>query len=161
MAAKKWHFRTPIDDPVNTFTPSGEEVEEMLAMKIDDNGNETFYVKGKTNVWEKIQAFKSETEIETILKRLTDTGDASILERANPQYIDISEMPDNIFEAHQKIKDAEETFNNLPIEIRREYEFNFNKYLADYGSKNWLKAMGLLEETPVINEPEKGEKENE
>lgn len=161
MATKKWHFRTPIDEPITTVTPSGTEEEEILAMKIDDKGNETFYVKGKTNVWEKTQAFKEETEIETILRRVTDTGDTSILVKSNPQYIDITEMPENVFEAHQKIKEAEEVFNNLPLEIRKKYEYNFNKYLADFGTKEWQRNMGLLEEKTPEPTPEKGEEVNE
>lgn len=159
MATKKtWAFRTQIDEPVVIETPTGEETEEILAMKIDDNGNETFYVKGKTNVWEKIQSYESETNLENILRRVSETGDISILNQREAMFMDIEDMPENIFEAHQKIKDAEEMFNNLPLETREKYENNFNKFLKDFGTENWQKNMGLIKEVEEIKE-EKGEAE--
>ena len=60
--------------------------------------------------------------------------------------MDITEMPTNMLEAHNKIKEAENTFNKLPLEIRAKYDHNFNKYLADMGSEEWMKTMGFVKE---------------
>lgn len=161
MATKKSYFRTPVDEPVTTVTPAGEEVEEVWAMKLDEKGNEVFYIEGKTNVYEKIQAYLEETKIENILQRCIDTNDISILNKVKGQYMDITNMPTNIMEAHSKIKEAEDTFNNLPIEIRKKYEYNFNKYLADFGTEEWQKNMGLIKEESVPDPAEKKGDEKE
>lgn len=154
-------FRTILDPPKITSTPAGSKIEEVLAMKINEKGEEEFYIDHKTNVYEKIQAFKEECEIENILARCIETGDYSALERAQGSYMDISEMPNNIFEAHQKIKEAEETFNQLPLEIRSKYDNNFNKYLLDFGSENWMKNMMIEEPKKETETYEKEKVENE
>ena len=158
MATKKWYFRTPIDEPKKITTPAGSQEEEVLAMKIDDYGNEVFYVKGTTNVYEKIQAFKSETDMETILRKVSDTGDITLLNRKEKAFMELEDMPDNIFEMHQKIRSAEDTFNNLPVETRKEFDFNFNKFLAEVGTEDWMKAMGYMKEEPKTEETIKEEK---
>lgn len=164
MATKKTYFRTPVDVPRKIETPSGDKIEDVWAMKYDEQGNEIFYVEGKTNVYEKIQAHLEETKIENILQKCIDTGDESILYKVKGAFADLTEMPKNIFEANERIKKAEETFNNLPLNLRKEYDFSFEKYLADFGSENWKEKMGLNnEETkdlPANKETTKGE-ENE
>lgn len=149
MAEKetKKPFRTILDPPKKTVTPAGKKIIEELAMRINEKGEEEFYVKGKTNIWEKTQAFLEETKIENILRAVTETGDMNYLNRIQGTYADISEYPGNIFEAQKKIKAAEETFHTLPLEIRAKYENNFNKFLADFGTENWIKNMNIKEET--------------
>lgn len=139
-------FRTILDPPKVTVTPSGTKEEDIWQLKIDEKGNETFYIAGKTNVYEKIQAHLEETKLENILAKCIDTGDTTLLEQRQGFYADISEMPSTWIEAQNKIKNAENIFNNLPLEVRKQYDNNFNKYLADVGSKTWLKNMGLLKE---------------
>lgn len=165
MATKKMYFRTPVDDPKEIITPSGEKLEDVWAMKLDEKGNEVFYIEGQTNIYEKTQAYLEETKIENILQRCIDTGDPTILNKVRGQYLDVSEMPNNIFEAHAQIEKAKEIFNELPLETRKKYDFSFDKYLADFGSENWIQNMGLNEKEekpnpdPVETETKKGEEE--
>lgn len=138
-------------------TTSGSEWEEVLALRINESGEEEFYVKGKTNIYEKIQAFADDVDLEKILIRCSETGDISILHQTEPFFMDMSEMPDNIFEAHRKIKDAEEAFANMPLATREAYDNNFNKFLADFGTDNWLKNVGLYKEETKTETETKGE----
>lgn len=139
-------FRTILDPPKVTITPSGSKEEDIWQLKIDEKGNETFYIAGKTNVYEKIQAHLESTKIENILAKCIDMGDTTLLNQKEGFYADISEMPNTWIEAQNKIKNAENIFNSLPLEIRKKYDNNFNKYLAEVGSESWLKNMGLLKE---------------
>ena len=155
-------FRTILDEPKKTITPSGSKEEDVWELKIDEKGNETFYISGKTNVYEKIQAHLEETKIENILARCIETGDYTALNQVQGNYMDITEMPTNMLEAYNKIKDAENIFNKLPLEIRAKYDHNFNKYLADMGSEEWMKTMGIVkeevkEETTEVKETEVNE----
>lgn len=143
MATKKIPFRTLLDPPEEKITPSGEEIEEVIDMRIGEDGKEEFYVKGKTNVYAKIQAEAEGTKIENILAKALQTGDTSILQKAQTQFADLTEMPENIFEAQLKIKEAEKTFAELPLEIRKEYNNNFNEYLKDAGTEHWKETVGL------------------
>lgn len=139
-------FRTILDPPKVTITPSGSMEEDIWQLKIDEKGNETFYIAGKTNVYEKIQAHLEETKLENILAKCIDTEDTTLLNQREGFYADLSEMPNTWIEAQNKIKNAENIFNELPLEIRKKYDNNFNKYLAEIGSESWLKNMGLLKE---------------
>lgn len=163
MATKKEKpFRTILDPPVEIATTSGEEIEDVIAMRINEDGVEEFYVSGKTNVFEKIQAESHGTRIEEIIAKVLATGDATLLNQKKGEFMDLTEMPENIFEAQQRITEAEKTFKELPIEVRNAYNNNFNEYLKDVGSDKWLKLVGLTKETPEEEktpEPEKGEKE--
>lgn len=159
MATKKIPFKTIQDEHERIYTPSGEKLEEMWAMKINDDGKEEFYIAGKTNIYEKIQAFAEDVKIENIIAKVTATGDTSILEKVKYTYADTTELPTNLFEAQQKIKDAEQIFNQLPTDIKESYGNSFNMYLKDFGSETWAEKMGLIEPKtePIKENTEKGE----
>ena len=103
----------------------------------------------------------SDVDIEKILLRCSETGDLSLLHQTEPFFMDMSDMPDNIFEAHQKIRDAEEAFANMPLEVREYYDNNFNKFLADFGSENWFKNVGLKKEDIKTETETKGDASEE
>lgn len=154
-------FRTILDPPKKTITPTGEKEENVWELKIDEKGNETFYISGKTNVYDKIQAHLEETKLENILAKCIDMGDTTLLDQRKGFYADITEMPKTWIEAQNKLINAENIFNNLPLEIRKKYNNNFNKYLAEVGSETWLENMGLLKEETKETEIKKEEvKEN-
>lgn len=159
MATKKIeHFRTPVSEPVHKKTNSGEKLEEVLAMKLDEKGNEEFYVSGLHDTYAEIQAYADEVNLERIIDRCLETGDLNILNQVKKEYIDITEMPKNLIDAKNKINAAETEFYNLPLEIREKYDNNFNKYLADVGSEEWIQNMNFNNKEPDL-EPLEEEKE--
>ena len=48
--------------------------------------------------------------------------------------------------AFLKIREAEEFFNMLPAKTKEKYDNNFNKYLADAGSEEFMKTLGITKE---------------
>lgn len=157
MTTKNKPFRTILDEPKVTITPSGEKEEEIWAMKLDDKGNQVFYCEGKTNIYEKIQAHKDGVLLENLLKMCYDTNDMSILNVREAEYMDISEMPNNIYEAHRKIKEMENYFSTLPVEIRAKFDHNFDKFVAEAGTEEWIQKM--KNEVEIELEEEKTKKE--
>lgn len=139
-------FRTILDPNPEIFSNPGTFEEEIWAMRLTETGEQEFYVKGKTNVYEKIQMFKDDCDLEQIIKRVMQTGDIGLMQKTQPFYAEFDDMPENIFEAHQKIKEAEEQFDKLPIEVKEKYGMSFDRFLADFGSENWLKNMGMIKE---------------
>ena len=164
MATKKiMPFRTPMDERKIVYTNPGKPEEEIIALKINEKGEEEFYIKGKTNLYEKIQMFKDECDIEQILLRCTEQNDLSLLNQRNPLYVDFSEFPDNMIDSYRKIKDAENIFKELPLEVRNEFNNSFSEFLAKFGTKEFMKALGLVKEEPTeeikTETDQKGEKE--
>ena len=125
--------------------PSGEKEEATFEMHIDQNGHKEIKKNGKTNIYEKIQASYEETKIENIINRAMG-GDASGLNAHVGQYLDITNAPQTLAEAQQSIQAIKNTFNKLPLEIRAKYDMSVEKYIADFGSKNWMDAMGIQPE---------------
>lgn len=154
MATKKtWPFRTPISDPIKKVQASGKKLEDVYAMKLDENGVEHYYVQGKRNVYEQIQAFADEGDIEKILEKATLTGNINILGQVKAEYMDLTEMPTNLIDAKNRLIQAEQQFYNLPVNVRAEFNNSFNEYLAEVGTEKWIKAMGYGSE-PNKEEPE-------
>lgn len=155
--AKKSIFRTPISERKIVYSTHGEHEEPVLALKINEDGSEIFYVKGKTNVFEKIQAFADECNLELILQRCTDLGDFSSLNMRQGDYGDFTDVPKSYIEAHAKLQIMEEKFNELPLETRIKFDNSFSRYLAEAGSETWMKNMGFVKEE--ITDPTETKKE--
>lgn len=156
MATKSKPFRSLLDTIEPVYTTSGDKIEEVLAMRIGEGGKHEFYVAGKKNVYDEIQSYAEDSTIEAIISKVMATGDISILNQKKGEFMDLTEMPKDIFEAQQKIKEAEKTFAELPMSIRETYNNNFNEYLADVGSEKWLITVGLKEAPKEEQKEEKG-----
>ena len=90
-------------------------------------------------------------------------GDNSMM-RPDGIYTDISEMPKNLIEARQQMQQLENLWNGLDINIKREYDFDVEKFIGASGSDKWLKDMGLIEKVTKsqpnnLQTTEKGESE--
>lgn len=150
-----------LDEPVINFSEPGSHIEEVMAMRLDEDGNEEFYVEGKTNVYEKIQAYKDEVDMENILKRVSDTGEIGLLNQRKGSFVDVTTMPKNMIDAANLIKQAEKDFYNMPTETREKFDNNFNKYIATAGSEEWAKNMGYIKEVIEEKTEEKKGEETE
>lgn len=159
--AKTLPFKTMTDPPKKTVSNPGSKIEKIVAMRLTDTGEEEFYIKGETNVYEKTQMFKDDCDLEKILLRCTETGDISLLNKKQPFYMDLEDMPENIFEMHQKIYKAQQTFEKLPNNIKEHYGFSFDKFMADFGSSDWYKLMNYKEEPAAEEKETKGEDKTE
>ena len=80
--------------------------------------------------------------------------------RRNKTYINntnITRINTTFAEMHQKIIDASNEFNALPLEIRSEYEFDVSKFIADIGSEHWFNLMNPVKKDTVSETVEKSE----
>lgn len=118
---------------------------ETREISIDKTGHKSLIITGKTNVYDRIQAALEETKIENIIRRAT-LGDPTALAAIEGQYLDISDAPKTLAEAQNLIIKVKQEFDKLPLEVRRKYDMSAEKYVADYGSENWQKIIGIWEE---------------
>ena len=141
VTKKTTPFRTILSPHNRVYTASGSKEEDVWEMIVDEKGRETFAITGKVNIYEKTQAFKDSVDLGKIIEKVTLTGDYNILNQRKAEYLDITEMPDNIVEAHRQLENAKITFEKMPLEIRSKYDHDFSKYLEDMGSKEWVEIM--------------------
>lgn len=154
VTKKQSPFRTMTDPKKTINSDPGSRIEQVLALRILDNGEEDFYIQRETNIYLQIQAHKDECDLEKLLITCTQTGDLSLINKKQPIYMDLEEIPENFFEAYQKIKEEEKKFNNLPAEIKEKFNNNFSEYLATAGTEDWLKKTGLLKNPEPDPEPD-------
>lgn len=136
------------------FSNPGSEWAENHAIRIDDNGHKTLAKTGeKTNIYEKIKSHDLEVDIFEILRRCDAEG-YQILDAAKVIEGDVTAVPKSMMEAQILLQEQENTFNQLPLDVRKQFNFSFTEYIAEAGKdlKSWGSKMGLYK-TPVADQP--------
>lgn len=123
-------------------TEPGRPMQNEYAYKINSYGQKILEKTGEKNLYAEIQASLEETKIENILARVAN-GDMSDF-RPNGIFADTTEIPSNLIEARQAMQELENTWNKLPNNVKRKYDFDVEKFIGQSGSEDWLRDMGLL-----------------
>ena len=122
-------FFSRVNKPATIAQPKCEKIVPTYGKEIDKDGKVHIVETGKTNLYEKIQACKDDTLIYNILDRFA-AGDISVLQKNQGVYADLTDMPKTLAEAQQSLITAENIFNNLPLEVRAEFNHSFSEFLA-------------------------------
>lgn len=146
------------------FSNPGSKWAEKHAIRIDENGHKTLSLTGeKTNIYEKIKSHMLEVDIFEILKKCDAEG-YQILDAAKVIEGDVTAVPHSFMEAQIILQEQENKFNQLPLDVRKQFNFSFTEYIAEAGKDidSWGAKMGLKKSepeppVPVTPEPEKGE----
>ena len=96
------------------------------------------------------QSFKDQTDINKILKKAQRQGSISHLVKHGAQYGDFSDMP-TLLEAENRLRRGREIFDELPSEVRKEFDNNAGKfftYVNDPANSDRLREL-----LPAIAEP--------
>lgn len=125
-------------------------------LEIDKDGKKELVQKGKTNIYEKIQAQLEETLIYNILNKYQN-GDQEIINKLTAMdgmYGDYTNTPKTLAEAQQTVIDAHNQFNDLPLELRKEFNYSATEFLASLSNGGFDKVMSKYvkvekEETPT------------
>lgn len=97
------------------------------------------------------QEFAKESDINNILKQYNKTGMLSHLTKHRGDYTELSQI--DYHTALNQLNDAKESFDSLPSELRKKFEFNpanFIAFVSDPENKDEIAKMGLLK-TPDIH----------
>lgn len=135
-------YYSAYNTPKTQAAPAGNKEEPVYTMTIDKEGNKKLIKTGMTNIYEIIQEHLEQSKIENIIRRATE-GDPYALNVINGQYIDATDLPTSLAEAQSFVIRAKGEFDQLPINIRRSFDMSAEKYIAAYGTSNWLKIMGI------------------
>lgn len=112
-------------------SPAGDGYEPTFEYKVNKQGVKELVQTGKTCLYDKIQASVDQCEVYSILERF-DNGDYSVLEKAKGQFGDFTQFPTTLAERQQQLIDAETMFNQLPMDVRREFGSSFTRFLASF-----------------------------
>lgn len=102
------------------------------------------------------QQFKDECDINTLLRRYQKNGILEHVNRFQGNYADITDLPD-YHDAMQKIVLAQEAFDSLPSEIRKDFRNDpaaFVEFVSDPANQEAIYDYGLAERpTEIPPEP--------
>lgn len=118
--------------------PAGSRYTEDIGLRYDERGNRIFYVKGTIDIYEKIQSYKDDCDIELIIARCLATGDNSFLNRKQGFYADVSKMPKNLAEVYSAVNTAQNIFAQLPHDVASKFA-GFEDFISSFGDEERLR----------------------
>lgn len=141
--------------------PIGSRFAKTYLMTIDKNGHKVLKEDGLTDRYELIQSHLESTKVENIITKALATGDMSGLMVGKPVYADFTSAPTTLAEAQNLLIAVEQEFNKLPLETRAKFDHSVTKYIAEYGTQDWMNNMGLVQsENDAMLSKQENVKEN-
>lgn len=146
--------------PPRKGSPTGDEWVTTYVIDVNpETGAEYLKESGRENLYERIQESLEATKIENIIRRFEE-GDPNALGHANGLYADISEMPNNLIDAHKKIQKVQAEFGKLPADIKELFGNNPTQFMAEMLSGEGQEKIKKKAE-PKTPEPKTEVSENE
>lgn len=108
---------------------------------IGDSGAIDLILDGMINIYDQIQSHKDSCDVNLMIKRF-ENGDLTALGTPrDPVYMDVTDMPKTYAELYQKVIDAKNEFNALPLDLREKFDFDPDKYISQMGTAVWFDVM--------------------
>jgi len=138
---------------------SGNPIHTIYSPQMLEDGQIDLIPIGTENTDELIKSHYEETTLECILARFAN-GDLTALNRYQPVYADLSNAPKTLAEALQTVINSRAAFDALPVDVKKEFDSDFNKWLASAGTPEWMNAMeSILPKQAPATDPAQPEKE--
>ena len=121
--------------PVNPGNP--EKIKYKRS--VDDHGNYYLVETGKEDLYEYIQSFSQDTDINYIMRRFA-MGDQTVLQQRQGVYMDASNMPRDLAESMALMQRARDVFDGLPKEFRDQIG-DLSAFLDGFSSPDKFKDL--------------------
>lgn len=148
LIIKNWH--TVQLEHSHVYCPAGDEVEMRHRPKMLENGERVLIRDKEYRIKDLIQSHKEECEIDNIIKRAIE-GDYNALNQMAGSYTDITGAPKSLAEAQQMVIDIKYRFDELPRDIKAKFDYNAEKYVAEFGTEEWAEKTGYKEALEAEN----------
>lgn len=149
-------FETPAKKP----TPAGTRYINTYQEEIGKDGSLHLVRSGQTNVYERIQLDVESCKIENILHAVA-MGDLNALNQREATYADATTMPKNLMEAQNLVIRMKDEFYKMPIEVRKEFGNDPERYVSLMGTEEYKQIMTPYNEKIAAIAAEKNHKEYE
>lgn len=115
------------------FSKIGSGMKPTYKMHVDEDGKRELKQSGEFNLYADIQSYEQSVSIDYLLTKFIN-GDTTALSRAQGVYGDFTQMPRTLAELQQRVIDAENLFNSLPLDIRAQYNHSASEFFAQLDS---------------------------
>lgn len=134
----------------NFVSCCGSPMRKVFKLKVMEDGSRDLVQVGEYNFYEEIQSHKDSVDIQNILDRYA-RGDISVLNRVASVYGDFTSMPTTLGELSQRILDANTLFDNLDVDVRREFDFDPGKFFNSLGTEKFNNIVDKYTNKSVEN----------
>lgn len=111
-------FRTAYGAHVRYTNPVCPKEIDQYEKKVDKFGAITYEKVGKVNVFEEIQSYADQTDINSIIARCVREGTTNILAAQESQFMDITDLPEDFLGIYNLGLGLKSEFEKLPPEER-------------------------------------------
>ena len=132
------------------FSEHGSPFKNDYKMKVFDDGTRDLVACGKIDTDEIIQSHKDSVDLHLVLERFA-RGDTSAINRRSAFFGDFTNMPTTLSELSQRIVDANELFNQLDVDARREFDFDAGKFFASIGTDEFNTKISKFVQPKDVN----------
>ena len=141
MADKKTAFYNKWDNqPPVEATPCGTRFIDTYQEEYNKDGELELVQKGKTNVYEMIQASVESTKIENLLHAVA-MGDVNAMKQVDATYMDTTTMPKNLMEMENLVIKAKREFDEFPAEVKELFNNSADAYVMSMGTQEFFDKM--------------------
>lgn len=139
---------------VRFISTCGSKYENDYKVVYDDKGFADLKVCGRHNVYNKIQSYADDVDIYKIIGRYFN-GDVSVLDKNKGFYADLTQIPKNYNDFHNKIVEGQNLFASLPTDFKARfgnsvnafvnaiYDNSLEKHIEDYRQSKQVKNDNL------------------
>lgn len=142
-------------------TEAGENIRRTYLWERNEKGEKILKLDQTIDQQAEIDSYLEETKLENIIRRASI--DPDIAARIKPDIgggiQDFTQAPQTLAELQSIMLRAEQIWEEVPKDIKLKFDNDVDKFIASYGSVEWAKNLGILEEKPEVkpNEEEKPE----
>lgn len=141
-------FRTAYDVKKRIHCRCGCNTIPECVLAVKDNG--VMYLKevGKINIYKKIQSHRDSCDMALISSKLDPTMLSNAMSSFRVEDVDqavindLTAAPVTLGDALNSVKAAENLFNGLPLEVRKEFNFSTAAFIKSAGSDRFMKIFG-------------------
>ncbi len=99
---------------------------------------------GTVNIYDEIQSHRQSVELSTLLQRYAQ-GDATALNKIQGVYADVVDMPSTYSELFDRVRDAENSFNALPEDVRVLFDNSPVSFWQSIGTPEFASKIAELD----------------
>ena len=99
---------------------------------------------GTVNLYDEIQSHRQSVELSTLLQRYAQ-GDVTALNQVEGLYADVVDMPSTYAELFNRVRDAENSFNALPEDVRSLFDNSPVSFWQSIGTPEFADKIGKLD----------------
>lgn len=119
----------------------GDTEKILYSTTINPDGTLSLKESGRINIQALIQSEADLCDISVLIARYLNGDLTALNQRTDGMYGDFTNCPKSYAEMLQNLIDAQDSWDNLPLDTRKAFDNNFNLWLSSAGSTGWIDKM--------------------